>query len=819
MERANAALRKRSQYNNQIESDIEENKMRVQKTPLKDKSCQTDIQHYGCCGPAYVQELGDPPLLQQQLPTSKSGIQQIIECFRTGTTQLKHLLLKEVDTIFECKLCRSLFRGLPNLITHKEFYCFQSQKINEHFPDSSNKQNQAIRELLEAIYPRADNQEFIINLEPIESNKNAVFQHVTRVDDPAFHAEPDSVQTPSPVLVLEPEVEQVVPVEEPRVVSSIPAEAAVKKKGAPQPAEESAEPAEAKAKMAEASSLPPHLICCLCGKSFNSRRSVRRHIRKVHKKKMEELKKYIGTKSSRGGCQAQALSSSSSSSSPAGGSSSSSCRVWARALGATTNGTNCPVCNKFFASKANVRRHFDEVHRGLRRDCITPEVATKPGQPLSLAESPPEQPAAPVAPAAPAPRKRKSPSSTTTTSATTAASTTTATATTAAATTTTAASTTTTTATATTTTTAATTATPTATTTPSSHPQYSLAACKCLLCKRTYSSQVMLRRHMVALHRISLAECPSEAAALPTAPSAGGGGDGKATAGTEAVAAATVGAESPGGAETTPSPPAKPSAPQGYPKTSGQAAERSSGPLAKHKAVKQENVSPRPASPAAAAPPPAAAGHSKAKKPKLSMGFDFKQLYCKLCKRQFTSKQNLTKHIKMHTDGNNIYVKFYKCPLCDYETRRKRDVVRHVTVVHKKSTRYLGKIIANLESRAVKKPIEFVLNRAPKRGPHRDEGRAVTSVKAEGGSTSNSTSPLSSPLAGRRSESLVELGTEVKFTKHFSLHKCTHCGKAFAKKTYLEHHKKTHRSTALALENKHIGRSTRSKALLADGSR
>ncbi|KAG9345871.1 hypothetical protein JZ751_009027 [Albula glossodonta] len=663
----------------------------------------TDWARLRCsmCRSGCAVRLGPSPLCSPVLPCSPSlldtaGRSRVIQMHRAlhggkRTAQLKHILLKEVDTIFECKLCRSLFRGLPNLITHKEFYCFPREPDPAELP-ANDKQSQAIKDLLEAIYPRKDRQEYVVRLEPIKSNQNAVFQYVSQEDEVSPQEEPDlshqlAPEDPGPnedpssdheleegVLMEEEEEEEAEGVEEEEEEEEEGEEVTetdLRLELEPEAEEEQDELAAPAEEAPTSDDEGFKISCCLCGKDFNSHRSVRRHCRKMHKKKLEELRKFTETRT----VPISLLS-----------------MVKGRPnFLPRTSGRNCPMCYKSFATKANVRRHFDEVHRGLRRDTITPDIATKPGQPLSL-----EPPAS-------SPRKRKTPA----------------------------------------------------------QAQYNLVACKCLICRRQYSSRVMLERHLRIVHKINVLENGSSTVSP--------GKDNSPASSNEASSVST---------------------------TSQTEVDKKAGPGTPKSKVKQES------------------NQLKARKlAKLSVGFDFKMLYCMLCKRHFTSKQNLTKHIDLHTDGNDIYIKFYRCPICKYESRRKRDVIRHISVVHKKSSRYLSKIMPTLESRAVKKPAEIVLNSTGKKGTQKEDvnGRheSTTNRKQDG--------PPSTPLT-RRQEAL-EASNEVKVTKNFSLHTCDICGKAFAKKLYLESHKRSHKTAALSSsdDNRTKGRSTRSKAFICVG--
>ncbi|XP_062373467.1 zinc finger protein 800b [Sardina pilchardus] len=797
---------------------MEEPTPEQQKTSTNDKGCQTDEICNGSPEPTGPDsgsthppeccvEPGDPPLLQKQIQTSRSGIQQIIECFRSGTTQLRHILLKEVDTIFECKLCRSLFRGLPNLITHKEFYCFP----RDPQPDGSSRearQSTAMKELIEAIYPRKD--EYVVRLEPIGTNQNAVFQHVAHEDRAASQAaaaeekrkekdkdkekEPEQKHAAALLDGADPDVpeseaenqeETEEEEEEEEELQGMEEEEEEEEEDGDEGTEDEGEPRDSPGKGSDvdvdvSDSSDPVLqgvtiTCCMCGKDFYSRQSIRRHCRKMHQNRLEELRKFTEMRT-------VPISLLSMVKVPTGASPVK-----------TAFGKSCPVCCKSFATKANVRRHFDEVHRGLRRDLITPDIATKPGEPLSL---------------------ESKPSPTASATATTAA----------------------------------------------NPPQYNLASGKCLVCKRKYSSQARLKRHLRIVHKIR----PKMAAA--SANSAQAASSSSSSSGKKAV-------------KRSASPP-----PQAEVQRRGRPKKyKREEPYRPRKHQEEGSDEAGDASPTV-------------RRPKLALGFDFKLLYCKLCKRQFSSRQNLDKHIELHTDNDNeIFIKFYRCPLCSYETRRKRDVLRHITVVHKKPGAYLSKIMATIESRAVKKPAELVLRNsgAVKRtqpsataavkeemnGRHEPSTAASTpqSSRKHADATAPSTPvtrrhdlppptpPVtrkhslfhSSPPVTRKSDqhqhhhhsattphtrkqetpqSLTSAkqepaesphgsggsgssSTEVKVTKNFSLHACDMCGRAFAKKLYLETHKRSHRNAAAAAastndDHRTLGVSTRSKALL-----
>ncbi|XP_063356460.1 zinc finger protein 800b isoform X2 [Pelmatolapia mariae] len=805
-------------------------------------------QHQGLCV-----EPGDPPLLQQPLQTSKSGIQQIIECFRSGTSQLKHMLLREVDTIFECKLCRSLFRGLPNLITHKEYYCL-SRLPESDGSSGDDRQSVAMKDLLDAIYPRADRPDYVVRLEPIQTTTKAVFQYLTTEEELARFPSHTPSARESPVNW---EGESMESVENNQANQTggpeshnSPGHNQGQRRWEPEEeAKEEQPPPEDEGSNSGVEDVT--ISCCLCGQDFNSRRSIRRHCRKMHQTKLEELRKFTETRT----VPTSLLS---------------MVKGRPRTL-STPTGKSCPVCLKTFATKANVRRHFDEVHRGLRRDTITPSIASRPGQPFSLEVTPPRKSSNA------SPTRGHSSKSTPVNSKTSSSNQNQA---------------------------------KPQTQLPAST-QANSASCRCTLCKRNYSSQLMLKRHMRIVHKIySMKSNKSSSTATSTAAAATSNSSSTNLSVSNNVrvkeeAVEPSDEEDDEDIDSSPAP------------SPGDSTGTAKGVSVAHNAtkVKEEEAPSSPkmtslSSSSSSRGGNACSGSMATKMTKLSVGFDFKQLFCKLCKRQFSSRQNLTKHIELHTDGNDIFIKFYRCPLCRYESRRKRDVLRHVTVVHKKSSTYLAKIMPKLESRAVKRLAEVVLNNSNKRtgssvkeevnGRHassssspsppvtRKQECSTTGPTASSASSSSAPPPapvtrkqqelsstvltpsppvtrkqerqqthqhrpISPPLT-RRSEkhthqrnnsssstnttttttssspsnqtphtrrhdaqsesSTGTSSTEVRVTKNFSLHACDQCGRAFAKKLYLESHKRSHRNATTAAASRRKGVSTRSKSLV-----
>ncbi|XP_013776064.1 zinc finger protein Xfin-like [Limulus polyphemus] len=65
----------------------------------------------------------DHSLLQTPLNLGTKDIRQILHCLQSGTREVRDIILNECSIIYECKVCRNMFRSLANLLAHKRFYC------------------------------------------------------------------------------------------------------------------------------------------------------------------------------------------------------------------------------------------------------------------------------------------------------------------------------------------------------------------------------------------------------------------------------------------------------------------------------------------------------------------------------------------------------------------------------------------------------------------------------------------------------------------------------------------------------------------------
>lgn len=510
----------------------------MEEAPSNEKSCQTDVapgSDHPIKTPVYSTEPGDPPLLQTPMLTSKSGIQQIIECFRTGTAQLKHILLKEVDTIFECKLCRSLFRGLPNLIKHREMYCFTRMPEHDVLSGDGKK---SVKDLLEAIYPYSNKEECVLTLEPIAGNQNAVYQYLSK-----DHS------------------------------------------------------------LASSSPSPNHSST----NSWRHNSSDNQDPDTVEIPLGEEDNRYIHDERE-----------------------------------------NVDMVETTDAEESKVHQDSEE-----------PEETTKEAG--------------------------------------------------------------------------------------------DLASYQCILCNRTYRVQGRLKRHMQTVHKV--------------------------------VSSSSI---------------------------------RNSKKMTNGKVTDNPNASPSSSSDSQSSKNP-----KENKDPKFTIGFDFKTCFCKLCRRTFSSKQNLEKHIELHTDnGTDFFVKFYCCPLCHYKTRRKRDVLRHLSDFHKKKSSYLSKISQSLEDYSIKKPADVVLSKDWSKDRDQQELKAHSKhaspyVTRKNLSKTHGALRNKTPKTGNKGHHKKEVkkvkpdSPKGSVTKK-SVHVCDICGQSFTKTRYLGLHKRMHLTNA----SRSAGVRTRSKAML-----
>ncbi|GJQ73029.1 hypothetical protein Trydic_g1663 [Trypoxylus dichotomus] len=63
--------------------------------------------------------------LRKPIDTSLFGLSQILSLFETATDEVRRYIAYECELMFECRICRTVFRSLANFVLHKRNYCLE----------------------------------------------------------------------------------------------------------------------------------------------------------------------------------------------------------------------------------------------------------------------------------------------------------------------------------------------------------------------------------------------------------------------------------------------------------------------------------------------------------------------------------------------------------------------------------------------------------------------------------------------------------------------------------------------------------------------
>ncbi|RWS26276.1 uncharacterized protein B4U80_14861 [Leptotrombidium deliense] len=244
----------------------------------------------------------DISLLREPLNLGKTNVKEILQCVHSGTVEVKDIIFNECDIIYECRVCRNLFRSLANFLSHKRFYCtqhccekmilFDSTTIEYEDEPVSNSpviqtQNTQTRQSNENTSSQTSNSEtncvtqkrkrkseYQFKLVRIPSNKNAMYQHL--VED---NSVPETVSTNRTIDIVGDTTVNNCSIESPEEVTSSKEQSFEKQNILPKISLRIA----AKSPLIKTpENLTATVECNMCNSSFSSKKTLRVHMKTIH---------------------------------------------------------------------------------------------------------------------------------------------------------------------------------------------------------------------------------------------------------------------------------------------------------------------------------------------------------------------------------------------------------------------------------------------------------------------------------------------------------------------------------------------------------